>query len=148
LRRAVRETAPLMKLLRRGAVVGLLAGTAYAIWRALAARTPDTGGMTFQTQPFPSPPRPVPRVPTPQTALVSEPPDAPETATAPAAPAAGTVWVEPHDGACPVSHPVKAKMASGIFHLPGGGSYERTRADRCYLDAASAEADGLRAAKR
>ena len=52
------------------------------------------------------------------------------------------------DGSCPASHPVKAKLASGIYHVPGGGNYERTKPDRCYVDAAAAEADGLRAAKR
>jgi hypothetical protein len=136
-----------VKLLRRGVVVGLLAGFAYAVWRALAARTPDTAGVTFQTQGFLSPPRPVPRLPTPDTALLPEPTDpAPATPTAP--PPAGTPWVDADDGECPASHPVKAKLGSGIFHVPGGGSYDRTKADRCYLDAASAESDGLRAAKR
>jgi hypothetical protein len=43
---------------------------------------------------------------------------------------------------------VKAKLASGIYHRPGGQSYERTRPDRCYRDGGAAEADGLRAAKR
>ncbi|MGE3622018.1 MAG: hypothetical protein AB7L84_16305 [Acidimicrobiia bacterium] len=66
--------------------------------------------------------------------------------------AAGTeapgTWVEPAGGDCPGSHPVKVKVASGIFHVPGGASYERTRADRCYCDAAAAEADGWRAARR
>ena len=57
-------------------------------------------------------------------------------------------WVEPTDGACPTSHPVKAKLASKIFHLPGMANYDRTNPDRCYVDAAAAEADGLRAAKR
>jgi hypothetical protein len=57
--------------------------------------------------------------------------------------------VEPGaDGACPATHPVKAKLASGIFHVPGGGNYERTKPDRCYVSAEAAEADGLRAAKR
>ena len=59
-----------------------------------------------------------------------------------------TTWVEPVDGACPAGYPVKAKLKSGIFHLPGGLAYERTKPDRCYPDAAAAEADGLRAAKR
>jgi hypothetical protein len=122
----VRENAAVVKLLRRGAVLGLLAGVAYAVWRTVASRAPDTRGMTFETQPFPAPPRPVPR---PATAPTSPP------------------WIEPEAGSCPASHPVKAKMASGIFHLPGGGSYERTNPDRCYVDAASAESDGLRAAK-
>ena len=57
-------------------------------------------------------------------------------------------WVEPDDGVCPASHPVKAKLASKIFHLPGMANYDRTNPDRCYLDAAEAEADGLRPAKR
>jgi hypothetical protein len=56
-------------------------------------------------------------------------------------------WVEAVDGACPVSHPVKVKVGSGIYHLPGGRFYERTRPERCYADAAAAEADGYRAAK-
>ena len=36
----------------------------------------------------------------------------------------------------------------GIYHLPGGQFYDRTHAERCYVDAAAAEADGYRAAKR
>jgi hypothetical protein len=52
------------------------------------------------------------------------------------------------NGSCPTGFPVKAKLSSKIFHMPGGGSYERTKADRCYADAAAAEADGLRQAKR
>jgi hypothetical protein len=59
----------------------------------------------------------------------------------------GLTWVEPADGACPVSHPVKANATSGIYHEPGGQFYERTRPERCYVDAAAAEADGYRAAK-
>jgi hypothetical protein len=57
-------------------------------------------------------------------------------------------WVEPDGEVCPTSHPVKAKLTSKIFHLPGGLSYGRTRPDRCYKDAAAAESDGLRPAKR
>lgn len=60
----------------------------------------------------------------------------------------GDPWVDPVDGACPTGFPVKAKLSSGIFHVPGGLSYERTRPDRCYADADAAIADGLRAAKR
>ena len=132
----MRETAAVIKLLRRGAVAGLLAGVAVVVWRMIASRTPDTDGMTFTSAPFPlaAPPRPERPVPRP----------APVVTTAPGP----TAWVEPEDGACPVTHPVKAKIASGIFHVPGGLSYERTRADRCYLDAAGAESDGLRPAKR
>ncbi|MFP5255841.1 MAG: hypothetical protein ACLGI8_08350 [Acidimicrobiia bacterium] len=57
-------------------------------------------------------------------------------------------WVEPQGDVCPPGHPVKAKLASKIFHVPGGLSYARTRPDRCYRDAAAAEADDLRRAKR
>jgi hypothetical protein len=56
-------------------------------------------------------------------------------------------WVAPEDGACPATHTVKANANSGIYHLPGGQFYERTRPERCYVDAAAAEADGYRAAK-
>lgn len=57
-------------------------------------------------------------------------------------------WVDPVEGLCPGTHPVKAKLSSRIFHLPGGFNYERTIPDRCYLDGPAAEADGFRAAKR
>ena len=57
-------------------------------------------------------------------------------------------WVEPIAGECPPTHVVKGKLTSGIYHLPGGLNYERTRPDRCYADADAAESDGLRPAKR
>lgn len=64
-------------------------------------------------------------------------------------PAAPTGWVLPAaDGTCPPDHPIKAKIASGIYHVPGGIFYERTHPDRCYVDGAAAEADGLRPARR
>lgn len=68
-----------------------------------------------------------------------------KTATPPAPPAA---WVEAEGGVCPTTHPVKAKMASRLFHLPGMFAYDRTRPDRCYLDAPSAVEDGFTSAKR
>lgn len=73
-----------------------------------------------------------------------------ETTTSEALPSSspGAGWVAPlDDGSCPLSHPIKANDNSQIFHEPGGRFYERTRAERCYADAASAEADGYRAAK-
>jgi hypothetical protein len=75
------------------------------------------------------------------TATVATSPDAPITTETAA-------WVEPDDGACPATHPVKVKLASGIFHVPGGLAYDRTAPDRCYRDAAAAEADGFRPSKR
>ena len=58
------------------------------------------------------------------------------------------LWVEPVDGACPVSHPIKGNDGSKIFHVPGGSSYDRTVPERCYANAEDAEADGYRQAKR
>jgi hypothetical protein len=57
-------------------------------------------------------------------------------------------WVEPIDGACPDGFPVKAKLSSGIFHVPGMVNYARTTPDRCYASPEAAAADGLRPAKR
>jgi micrococcal nuclease len=58
-------------------------------------------------------------------------------------------WVVPEPGGlCPTTHPVKAKLSSKLFHLPGMFAYTRTNPDRCYRDEAAAEADGLRKAKR
>lgn len=64
-----------------------------------------------------------------------------------AAPAEQT-WVEPVDGACPATHPIKGNADSGIFHVPGGMSYERTVPERCYATEDDAVADGFRRAKR
>lgn len=84
----------------------------------------------------------------------------PETAPAapPAEPASGArteagspppaAWVVHEDDTAPQGYPVKANIDSGIFHVPGGLSYERTHADRWYRSAEAAEADGLRKAKR
>ncbi len=57
-------------------------------------------------------------------------------------------WMAPVDGACPDGFPIKAKLSSGIFHLPGMAAYGRTHPDRCYASADDAITDGLRAAKR
>ena len=56
-------------------------------------------------------------------------------------------WVPPVDGVAPEGYPIKANDDSMIFHVPGGRFYARTRAERCYADAADAIADGYRAAK-
>lgn len=61
---------------------------------------------------------------------------------------ADTGWVAANDdGSTPAGHPVKVKESSGIFHLPGGRFYDRTKADRCYATAAAAQADGYRQSK-
>jgi hypothetical protein len=79
--------------------------------------------------------------------------DAAETAgTAETAAATGDAaepaWLPANDdGSTPAGHPVKVKESSGIFHVPGGRFYDRTRPDRCYPTAAAAEADGYRRSK-
>jgi hypothetical protein len=125
------EDAEMLKLLRRVVFLGLLAAGVYALWKKLAGPAGDVPAFLGpQGQPSPFPPSPV-------------------VSPAPAAgPEPSGSWVEPDDGACPVSHPVKGKVTSGIFHVPGGQNYERTRADRCYADSIAAEADGMRQAKR
>ncbi|MEO5839914.1 MAG: hypothetical protein ABIQ73_16215 [Acidimicrobiales bacterium] len=67
--------------------------------------------------------------------------------TAPAT-AAAAEWIPPVEGACPLSHPVKGNVNSGIYHVPGGRFYDSTVPERCYRDESAAEADGLRASKR
>jgi hypothetical protein len=80
---------------------------------------------------------------------VPAPAPAPKAPTPKAAPTGDAGWVDPEaGGACPDGYPVKAKLASGIFHAPGMLAYDRTTPDRCYRDEAAAEADGLRKAKR
>jgi hypothetical protein len=120
--------------------LGVLAGIALAINKVLASRQEATLGANRAPEPWPR--------------LTSDPsvPAAPVERAVPdpvaPAPAAAKVWVEPKGDVCPTSHPVKAKLASKIFHLPGMANYDRTKPDRCYADAAGAEADGLRPAKR
>ena len=119
---------------------GVVAGIAYAGWRAWKTRVPDSE-VQWDNAPFPFPPVPRP-TPASPAASADVPPPAP-------APVDGAAFVEPGaDGACPLTHPVKAKLASGIYHVPGGGNYDRTKPDRCYSSADAAEADGLRPAKR
>ncbi len=66
------------------------------------------------------------------------------TDTAPSAPG----WIEPGaDGAVPATHPIKVKVSSGIYHVPGGRFYDRTSADRLYPTTGAAEADGYRPSK-
>ncbi|MCU1428272.1 MAG: hypothetical protein JWL83_2272 [Actinomycetia bacterium] len=114
-------------------VLGLGVATAaiVGIWRAYSARTRSAAGdQDWDSAPFPFPPVPRP--------VNVRPIHAPRE-TEP--------WTEPVDGMCPVSHPIKAKLTSGIYHMPGGMNYDRTRPDRCYVDAEAADRDGLRAAK-
>lgn len=128
-------------------------------WEPLAPVTPAPApvpGPTADTRPEPEvdPERPlrvagdVPRAAPPAAEKATQKATG-KAAKKAATKASGATWVDPgDDGGCPASHPVKAKLSSRIFHLPGMLNYDRTNADRCYLDANAAEGDGLRAAKR
>ena len=137
---------------KRTCKIGLLGGAAYAAWRWYQSKAPDREESgAWEPQPFPYPPIPRASGEGGDAHVTVHPPVEMELGggpeiddeNAPVAP-----WMDPVGGGCPPSHPVKGKLASGIFHLPGGSSYERTTPDRCYLDSAAAEADGLRPAKR
>jgi hypothetical protein len=146
-----RGGAVVRRFLKRVLKLGVLAGVGYAVWRFFEKQRSDSG-VGWEAQPFPYPPQPR----TTEESQADAPTSAPTAAGAPvtstvaseAAPASGTGWVEPNGDACPATHPVKAKLSSKIFHVPGGQSYDRTHPDRCYRDAAAAEADGLRQAAR
>ena len=128
---------------------GLFAGLAYSAWRAWRRRVPEPShDITWESAPFPFPP--IPRPSFPDRAAFTDRAAFPDGAATPApARAVAAPHTDPEaDASCPATHPVKAKLASGIYHVPGGVNYERTKPDRCYVDAAAAEADGLRASKR
>lgn len=109
------------RFVRIGLLLGVAAAIAVALSRLLESRTQPADLMTGE------PTEPWPRLPDPSPS---------------------PSWVEPTGAVCPTSHPVKAKLSSKIFHLPGSASYDRTNPDRCYVDATAAEADGLRPPKR
>ena len=129
--------SPVVRRFLRVVVIGSLVGAAAGIIRAVRRKPapPTTGSARWE--PLREPEAPGHREGPVRFAAVPEP--APEPA--------GT-WVEPVDGACPATHPIKGNADSGIFHVPGGMSYERTIPERCYATAADAEADGFRQAKR
>lgn len=161
-----------------GLLVGLLGGAIAAVLKAVQGRSssapapvtpapwtpiPDAPPVvvppkpTAATAPAPAPAPAAPAPPPRPSVAIADLQEAPvkkapaKKAAAPAKPKPAKKlepWVEPVDGECPPTHPVKGKMASKIYHLPGGFNYARTRPDRCYVDAAAAEADGLRPAKR
>jgi hypothetical protein len=116
---------------------------------AAASDAPTAATTEAPAAPAPEPPPAKPKAGASGASGASKPSSAPAPAKKAAArKAPARAWVEPKGSFCPSSHPVKAKLSSSIFHLPGMTAYERTTPDRCYKDEASAEADGLRKAKR
>jgi hypothetical protein len=58
-------------------------------------------------------------------------------------------WVVPN-GTSDVlaTHPVKVKLSSRVYRVPGMPLYDRTVADRCYASVEAAETDGFNRAAR
>lgn len=148
------------RLFRLAVLAGVAAGVVAAV-RALtsdkdplpAPATPSEPWPPLPPEPTEATPPPTPSTPAPSPASTPppEPTAMPEPDGVPVAdaPADGAPFVEPTaDGECPDGYPIKAKLSSKIFHSPGQLNYDRTTPDRCYVDAAAAEADGMRAAKR
>lgn len=163
--------------LKRFVYLGAVTGTVIGVRRARERRGTTLGAPASWPPLEPSPESPVAalgdlatdRAPSPATststsasASASAPAWTPASDSAgpamPAEPASPQIespfaetagaWVAPlEDGSCPLGHPIKANNNSGIFHEPGGRFYARTRAERCYVDAAAAAADGYRPAK-
>lgn len=128
------------KYVRRGFKLGAVVGAIFFLAQVfLRKQAPRKGDNATRTPAAP---------PVSQPQLRNATPEAAKTAADDGA-VGGAPWVDPlEDGSCPVTHPVKAKQSSKIFHVPGGLAYDRTAPDRCYRDADAAEADGFRAAKR
>jgi hypothetical protein len=168
----------MVRLLRRLLRFGLLAGVGVGILKVVKGRKgPDpwadswvSTGAPGATRPSPAPlaaatPKAAPKEPAPQaTTAASAKSAAPAGSKAakpgPKGPARKSptgkakeppgdrLWVEANDGVCPQTHSIKAKLSSKIFHTPASRNYSRTKADRCYPDETSAQADGLRPAQR
>jgi hypothetical protein len=156
-----------MRSSRRRIRLGLLLAVVAGAWY-LQHRRAAFGEPAVDLPWPPLPPDPVPSAaPTGQfpAPAVSDPPVSDPEVSIPEAPAgdvaAGDVaasdvatgdvaagWVGPCEGDCPPTHPVKVKLRSGLFHLPGMALYERTKADRCYISAQQAGADGFRPSSR
>jgi len=131
--------------LRRFVLLLLLVGVGAAAFKRIRDQRTAVAPAAPEWPPFE--PRLVPkpdidREPEPGASVPSQSrgPGAPGSAPEP--------WLTPDaDGIIPEGYPVKVKVSSGIFHVPGGRFYDRTSADRCYPSAAAAEADGYRPSK-
>jgi hypothetical protein len=143
----------MVRLLRRVVRLGLLAGLGVGILKVVKGRkAPDPWADSWVSTGTPSP---ATKTPAEEEAASRPAPSRPSkpTRTGPARksptgkaedPPGERLWVAANDGVCPQSHPVKAKLSSKIFHTPASRNYSRTKADRCYPDESSAQADGLR----
>ena len=148
----------LRRAFRKGLSLGILAAVVAAAVRAVQGRrggplAPLPAGDAWAPAPAAGATRAslVPTAPAATTVgldVVAAPGPDPQPSREADEAAADAAWLDPVERGCPASHPVKVRLASGIFHLPGMVNYERTRPDRCYVDATAAERDGFRPALR
>ncbi len=126
------------------------AGGAVWSWRRDAADASTATAAPAEWPPLATPkPTPAARTPAPEPAPETAPKapivDAPEARSTDGSSGG---WAKPSaDGSCPVGYPIKANDNSGIFHIPDGRFYGRTKPERCYSNAEAAVADGYRQAK-
>ena len=118
------------RCVRRCVSAGLLLGVSYTVWRWVQARkTRGRVEMGFHTEGA----EPAAGIHIPSQVV---PPGGPETEPP------GAMWVEPIDGVCPASHPVKVTSSKATFYAPDEPTYEDAIPDRCYLNTNAAQADG------
>lgn len=139
----------MITVLRRLFWVALLGGTGFAGWTAWQRRSEVVGATGTPVWPPFEPATAAPESPAATAVAFADVTgdDSTGDGSTDASHAHPARWVEPVDGRCPDGYPIKANDNSGIFHVPGGRFYERTVPERCYADAADAEADGYRRAK-
>ena len=142
---------------RIGLWVGLLAGIVLAIAKIFRPKPEPLSAPTapHEWPPLeaPAPVRAVAPEPAPARAPTPEPQRVEQAAKKPAVKKEAPkktldTWVDPDGNICPDTHPVKGKLSSMIFQVPGNFAYDRTNPDRCYESADAATADGMRPAKR
>ena len=145
------------RTLRGGLWLGLLVGLVLVVAKLLRTRsssaTIDLGSPGGSLGPTPEAWPPLQTPPEAGRSTLSrlpaaEKPERPAAETRTAEKKTLPPWVAPESGICPKTHPVKAKLSSGIFQVEGNAMYQRTNADRCYQTPEAAAADGLRPAKR
>jgi hypothetical protein len=141
---------------RRLLVLLLLAAAGGAFWTWWRERSGQSEPNETPTWPPLDEPVAEPAQAAAASATATAPQPTAPTVPAPTATGAGeatengeqATWLPPNaDGTCPEGFPIKANDNSGIFHLPSGRFYERTKAERCYPSPAAALADGYRQAK-
>jgi len=114
-----------------------------------AAETPPTrenGSRTSEARPAPAPAEAKPAAE--KAARPARAQRAPRPDPSPKPRSQMVSWVEPLDGVCPTTHPIKAKLGSRVFRKPGMPLYESSKPDRCYASEGAARRAGFNEAQR